>query len=282
MKAELRPLIDFGLEKAVALMNLGFSDYYFPFELTLSRFLHMAGVESIDLDSSRVSYLGEEAVGIALIARRGWTSRLASMCIIPAARRHGAGRIAMHILLDEAAARGDHGMVLEVIESNQPAVRLYEGVGFQTDRRLVSFMWTSPAVEAADTAALQEIDIREVARQVILYGLPNLPWQISGESMAQSGPPVRAFGLQDACAVISNPAAERIAILSMVVKPEARGQHQATRLLEAVLARYPDRQWAIPALCPEEVGGFFEKAGFTPDSLSQLQMSIRIEPQQKL
>jgi len=240
----------------------------------------MVGVESVDLDASRVIDQGEEAVGIALIARRGWTSRLASMCIIPAARRHGAGRIAMQILLEEAAARGDHGMVLEVIESNQPAIRLYEGAGFQTDRRLVSFKWISPAVEAADSAALQEMDLREAARQVILYGLPNLPWQISGESMAQSGPPVRAFGLKDACAVLSNPHAERIVILSMVVKPEARGQHQATRLLKAVIARYPDRQWMIPALCPEEVGGFFEQAGFTPDNMSQLQMSIRIEPKQ--
>ena len=98
--------------------------------------------------------------------------------------------------------------------------------------------------------------------------------------MAAAGLPGRAFRRQDACLVISNPAAEHVAILSMVVKPEARAQHQAARLLRAVLAKYPEKKWVIPALCPEEIGGFFEKVGFAPDSLSQLQMSIRIEPKQ--
>lgn len=275
MKLELRPLLDYGLQEAVTLMNLGFSDYFIHIELTLPIFLNMARTESIDLGSSRIIWLDDEAVGIALIARRGWTSRLATMAIAPASRGRGAGRAAMDLLLAEASTRGDHAMVLEVIENNAPAVRLYEACGFHTERRLVSYEGTFAGTE--ERAELKEVDIREVARLVTMYGLDDLPWQISGESLAQSGAPSKGYQLDAACVVISNPEAEQVAIRSLVVRPESRGQGQARRLIEAVIAKYPGKKWLVPALCPEEVGPVFEKVGLQRGELSQLQMRIKIK-----
>lgn len=275
MKLELRPLLDYGLQEAVTLMNLGFSDYFIHIELTLPMFLNMARTESIDLGSSRIIWLDDEAVGIALIARRGWTSRLATMAIAPASRGQGAGRAAMDLLLAEASTRGDHAMVLEVIENNAPAVRLYEACGFHTERRLVSYEGTFAGTE--ERAELKEVDIREVARLVTMYGLDDLPWQISGESLAQSGAPSKGYQLDDACVVISNPEAEQVAIRSLIVRPESRGQGQARRLIEAVIAKYPGKKWLVPALCPEEVGPVFEKVGLQRGELSQLQMRIKIK-----
>lgn len=275
MKLELRPLLDYGLQEAVTLMNLGFSDYFIHIELTLPMFLNMARTESIDLGSSRIIWLDDEAVGIALIARRGWTSRLATMAIAPASRGRGAGRAAMDLLLAEASTRGDHAMVLEVIENNAPAVRLYEACGFHTERRLVSYEGTFAGTE--ERAELKEVDIREVARLVTMYGLDDLPWQISGESLAQSGAPSKGYQLDDACVVISNPEAEQVAIRSLIVRPESRGQGQARRLIEAVIAKYPGKKWLVPALCPEEVGPVFEKVGLQRGELSQLQMRIKIK-----
>ena len=86
MKTELRPLLDYGLNESLALMNLGFSDYFIPIQLTLPMYLNMSRTESVDFNISRVIYLDDEAVGVALIARRGWTSRLAAMSIAPASR----------------------------------------------------------------------------------------------------------------------------------------------------------------------------------------------------
>lgn len=275
MKLELRPLLDYGLQEAVTLMNLGFSDYFIHIELTLPMFLNMARTESIDLGSSRIIWLDDEAVGIALIARRGWTSRLATMAIAPASRGRGAGRAAMDLLLAEASTRGDHAMVLEVIENNAPAVRLYEACGFHTERRLVSYEGTFAGTE--ERAELKEVDIREVARLVTMYGLDDLPWQISGESLAQSGAPSKGYQLDAACVVISNPEAEQVAIRSLIVRPESRGQGQARRLIEAVIAKYPGKKWLVPALCPEEVGPVFEKVGLQRGELSQLQMRIKIK-----
>ena len=274
MKTDLRPLLDHGLQESVDLMNLGFSDYFIHIELTLTMFLNMVRVDGIDLGISRVIDVDGKAAGVALIARRGWTSRLAAMCLAPASRGRGAGRAAMNLLLTEALNRSDRSMVLEVIEHNAPGVRLYESCGFKTRRRLVSYEGTFPQSDAA--APLQPVDIQEVARWVTTHGLEDLPWQLSGESLVQSGPPSTAWGLDQAYIVLSNPDAEQVAIRSLIVLPESRGQGQAGRLVRAVLSNYPNRKWIIPALCPEEVGGIFEKVGFQRGGLSQLQMRVQI------
>lgn len=275
MKTELRPLLDHGLGESVDLMNLGFSDYFVHIDLTLPMFLNMARVESIDLGSSRVIYLDDQAVGVALIARRGWTSRLATMCLAPASRGRGAGRATMEILLAEASARGDHAMVLEVIEGNAPAVRLYESCGFKTERHLIGF--EGPFSETNTPPQLHEVDIREVASLVTVHGLDNLPWQISGESLAQASAPSKAYRLEDAYIVISNPSAEQIAIRSVIVRPEARRHGMATHLIKAVLTKHPNKKWLVSALCPEEIGSLFEKVGFARGALSQLQMRVEIK-----
>jgi ribosomal protein S18 acetylase RimI-like enzyme len=275
MKTDIHPLLDHGLQESVDLMNLGFSDYFIRIELTLPIFLNMVRVDGIDLGSSRVIDVDGKAAGIALIARRGWTSRLAAMCLAPASRRRGAGRAAMDLLLTEALNRSDHSMVLEVIEDNAPGVRLYESCGFKTRRRLFSYKGTFPRSEAA--VPLQPIDIREAARWVTTHGIEDLPWQLSGESLVQSGPPSTAWGLDRACIVLSDPDAEQVAIRSLIVLPDARGQGQAARLVKAVLSNYPNRKWVIPALCPEEVGRFFERIGFGRESMSQLQMRVDLQ-----
>jgi ribosomal protein S18 acetylase RimI-like enzyme len=279
MTTELLSLFDYGLQESVDLLNLGFSDYLVHIEFTISMFLSMARVESIDLGSSRIICQDTAAVGVALIARRGWTSRLAAMCIAPDARGRGVGRAAMEMLLGEASARGDHSIVLEVIENNLSAVRLYEACDFKTERRLVGYEGIFDPF--GKEAKLEEIDIRLVARLVGICGLDNLPWQISAESLAQYGPPNRAYRLGDASIVISNPAADQIAIRSVIVLPEARAQGQARRLIQAVIARYPNKKWLISALCPEEVGGLFEKIGFKRGTLSQFQMRKEVESLQE-
>ena len=279
MKTELHSLLEFGLPETVELLNLGFSDYIAHLEFTLLSFLDMVRTESIDLAASRIIVLEDQSVGVALVARRGWTSRLAAMCLSPDARGHGVGRAAMQMLLEEAAGRGEHAMVLEVIEGNKPAVRLYESVGFRAERRLLSYVGEFPAQDSPAAVQLEEMDIRAAAGWVSRYGLPDLPWQLSAESLAHLGPPSRAFRLNDVCLVISNPDAEMVGIRSLIVKPGSRGQGQAARLLQAVISHYPDRQWRVPALCPEEVGGFFEKMDFQPGRFSQLQMRVMIDSQ---
>ena len=161
-------------------------------------------------------------------------------------------------------------MVLEVLEENTAAFRLYAAVGFRPLRRLVSY--TGFQTSEGKTDALEEVDLGEVAQRVSAYGLEHLPWQLSGESLAQLGPPNRGYRMHDAYMAISNPERSRIALRSVVVEPQARGQGQASRLLGAVMECHGVKEWEVPALCAEELGPLFENAGFIESSFSQFQM----------
>ena len=110
IKPRSRDVTD-GLERAAAVLARAFEDYFVRIPFTLEVLLNAARVDSVDLASSRIFLRDGAAVGGALIARRGWTSRLAGMAIVPEARRGGVGRAAVLHLLVEAKARGDRTMV---------------------------------------------------------------------------------------------------------------------------------------------------------------------------
>jgi hypothetical protein len=56
----------------------------------------------------------------------------------------------------------------------------------------------------------------------------------------------------------------------------SRGRGDARRLLGALAARHPEATWTIAPLCPEEMGGFFERVGLAPERLNQLHMTAAL------
>ena len=65
-------------------------------------------------------------------------------------------------------------------------------------------------------------------------------------------------------------------VSSVLVEPEARGRGLGSRILETIIAKYPDRNWHIPAIFPEEFSKVFERAGFEREDLSQWQMKLSL------
>src|SRR4051812_43745390 len=242
---EYESMLDFGLEPSADVLARAFADYFVRIPFDLGMLLNLSRVDSVDLAQSRVILRDGVAVGAALLARRGWTCRLAAMAILPEARRSGVGRAVVVQLLDEAKSRGDRAMVLEVIEQNNAAVELYRICGFETIRRLVGFGGsTAPSVDKIDLhSRLVEVDVREVATAVIRYGLPDLPWQISGESIAQLTPPAVGYRLGNAWIALSDPAQPVVTIRALVGQDSFEPQ-PALELLHAVMSRYPGKdEW---------------------------------------
>jgi len=271
MKFDVKPASDYPLLDLVQLLNLGFEGYLVPIHFNLSQFLTMLRKDSIDLSASRVLLADEQPSGLALIARRGWNSRLAAMGITKEMRGKGAGSWFMERLIQEARERNDREMVLEVIEANEPAVYLYKKFGFQTVRRLISLIRKDASDEFKNE--LQEMDLREAGRLILQYGLQDLPWQLSGESIALLNPPARAYKNGQAYAVISNPNTEHVVIWSLFVESESENG-LAVDILKRVIANHPGKTWHVPAIWPEEFGNLFEQAGFQREELSQWQMKL--------
>ena len=118
------------------------------------------------------------------------------------------------------------------------------------------------------------MDLLTVARMVTTYGLEDMPWQLSGESLAQTNPPNRAYRLGEAAAIISNPAADKISLRALVTSVQSGSEKHSLRLLQALFAHFPGRIWIVPAIWPEEAGAILEEAGFKDGEFSQFQMRL--------
>ncbi len=267
----LKPANEFTIPQLADLMTRSFEGYFVPVNITDVILLTMLRRDGVDLASSRVILKDGEPSGLALIARRGWTSRLAAMGIVSTARNGGTGTWAMGQLIAEAQTRGEKEMLLEVIEQNTAGVKLYEKVGFTKIRRLVGYRLENPPIESEEE--LEEIDICDLARQVTHHGLKDLPWQLSGTTIAHHTPPSRAFRLNDAYCLISNPEATDVSISSVLVKARSRGAGLSAVLMRVLFARFPNKVWHVSPIFPEEMGVIFEQVGMTRETLSQWQMS---------
>jgi len=272
MDFNIAPTSNYPLSDLVKFLNSGFEGYFIPIQIEMVDFLTMLRKDGIDLTASRVLITDDQPVGIALIARRGWSSRLAAMGIAKKKRRVGAGSWFMEQLSKEACQRGEREMWLEVIEQNEPAVKLYQKSGFQTVRRLIGLIRKD--AEEKEMDSLQEIDLREMGRLISEHGLTNLPWQLSGESISQMNPPARAYRKGLAYVALSNPDAERVVIWSLLVEKEARGKRLGTDILKSVIAHHRGKTWHVPAIFPEEFESVFTEAGFEREELSQWQMRL--------
>jgi GNAT superfamily N-acetyltransferase len=89
-------------------------------------------------------------------------------------------------------------------------------------------------------------------------------------------PPACAYQKGEAYIVISDPEAEHIAIWSLLVEQEARGNGLGTDLLKSLIAQHTGKTWRVPAVFPEEFGKVFERAGFKREPLSQWQMRLNL------
>ena len=286
MDFDAAPASNYPLPDLVKFLNHGFENYLVPIQFNTDTFLNMLRKDGIDLTASRVLIVNDQQsticlanrvdqpCGIALIARRGWASRLAAMGVAKEIRGKGAGSWFMDELISEAHLRGDREMVLEVIEQNEPAVKLYRKSGFETSRRLIGFTRRGKDTEKSERSELQEIDLREMGQLVSQHGLSDLPWQLSGESIAQMTPPARAYCKGQAYVVVSNPDAEHVVIWSLLVEQGGRGNGLGTDLLKDVIANHAGKRWHAPAIFPEEFGKVFERAGFEREELSQWQMRL--------
>jgi ribosomal protein S18 acetylase RimI-like enzyme len=151
-------------DELAALFNAGYEGYVVPFRVDASQLENMIAAWQIDLSRSRISP-GE---GVALLGIRGERGWIGGLGVVPAARRRGIGRALMEAVLAEAPP----DVTLEVIEQNEPAIRLYEDLGFERARILE--VWSLDA--GVPPAEVREAEPSPAGEQ-------DLPWQRADASL---------------------------------------------------------------------------------------------------
>jgi GNAT superfamily N-acetyltransferase len=236
----------------------------------LARFICHQGT---DLCYSRFARTPEGLTGFAYITRTGNISRVAGMGVVPRARRRGVARGLLNHVLEEARARGDQAMVLEVIQQNPAAHALYVREGFRENGGL--FGWRrgvdAPATESRE--AIEEVSLIKAIQMPNALEFPDLPWPISRHAVAKMARG-RAFRTDRALIVISDPQATPIRVHALFCPSPDHMDWSALRSgLNALLHLYSGQEFFTPPVFPEEFGAeVFQPLGFVREPLSQFLM----------
>ena len=273
-----RPAAEHTSAETAAALTRAFEGYLVPIRMSPQVFERRFRGEDLDPFASRVYSRSGLPVGVLLVARRGRTSRIAAMGVAPELRGQGMGRRIMGEAIDDARSRGDRAVLLEVIEQNTAALRLYESLGFRTQRRLVGYRRDAGAATPATADVLADLDPLDFARLAAREGEPDLPWMLAPETLSAAASPARAYHLEHrAYALVGDPAMEPLALTALLVPREHRRQGWGTRLVRALAAAFPGRVWSFTVVIPEDMApGFFEKLGWERHKLSQLEMRLEI------
>jgi ribosomal protein S18 acetylase RimI-like enzyme len=172
----VRRASELGRDALAEIFTAGYEDYFVPVSVDADGFARMVETSDIDLSRSFVATRDEGPVGIGLLAVRGDRAWIGGLGVNAAERRSGIGIALMEALLAEAAGLA---VSLEVIEANEPAIRLYERLGFELVRMLEVWALEAPAGETRATPA--ELDAAHAV--VIRHRRGPEPWQRADETV---------------------------------------------------------------------------------------------------
>jgi GNAT superfamily N-acetyltransferase len=151
------------LGELAALFTAGYEGYFTPIHVDEPTLRFMIDAWDIDLTRSR-AVPGVGVCNLGVREERGWIGGLG---VVPAERRHGVGRALMDAVLDAAPPL----VTLEVIEQNEPAIKLYEDLGFERTRVLE--VWSLPEPPLIEARSVEPAPL----------GQRDLPWQRADESL---------------------------------------------------------------------------------------------------
>jgi ribosomal protein S18 acetylase RimI-like enzyme len=158
----LVPSDRFSNAELAELFTRGYEGYFVPMHFDEASLRYMVEAWDIDLSRSRVA----PEAGLASLAIRGDRGWIGGIAVVPEQRRSGIGRALMEAVLELAPPT----VLLEVIDENEPAIRLYESLGFEKTRVLEVWRVEAPEVPA-----------RSVEPSTI--GQSGVPWQREDASL---------------------------------------------------------------------------------------------------
>jgi len=208
------PASTFDDARLAELFEAGYEGYYTPVHVDEPAFRFMVDAWDIDLERSRVALEDSTPVGVTMLGVRGLDGWIGGLGVIASHRRRGIGLA----LMDAVLADAPPSVSLEVIEQNEPALRLYETLGFERTRVLE--VW-SLREEVPETSA-RTVDPAPLGR-------PGLPWQRDDRSLPDNYERIEV----DGGAALVRAGGAGVSVLQL----DARDESAAAELLAAARSR---------------------------------------------
>jgi ribosomal protein S18 acetylase RimI-like enzyme len=193
----------------------------------------MARLVDMDFERSVVAYEDGRPVAMAMLCLRADRAWVGGMGVVPAARGRGHGVAVMQAILDHAAAAGASTVDLEVIESNAPAIRIYEELGFSETRRLLVWKLDPATDPEPEKIALEPIDAGTALDLIDSWVPEPSPWQRSRRTILNLPDPPEALAViregEIVGAVVFRAVPDRVSVLAL------GAAHQDVAVLSALI-----------------------------------------------
>ncbi|NLG96599.1 MAG: GNAT family N-acetyltransferase [Chloroflexi bacterium] len=182
----LIPANQFSVEELTGIYNQARADYLVPMSMNADRLAAYLRVYDVDLDHSWVAVDGEQVLGLAMLGvrpDRTWVTRLG---VLPVRRRAGTGEALVRGLLQCTRNLGCRRSILEVIQGNSPAHRLFLKLGFREIRTL--YVLRRPAGPLEPASVCTAIWLEENQALGLIRSYPaRLAWTNEVESFINAG-----------------------------------------------------------------------------------------------
>ena len=269
----------------------GFQGYIIPVQIEEEPFDKMLAGEHVDRSASVVAVDAKgEPLGVCLLAIRdnvGWCGGLG---VVPSMRRKGLGRELMRRTIDEARSRRLERFLLECIDGNEGAHRLYVDLGFRVTRRLDMFDGIPAAAPERDDRSghIWAMDQpTSVWTDFDAYHRVERPWQqdLPSLRLTSSAAPVAGLasgdrGRPEAYLIYRVPAqaGARVSIVDSGCLVSDRDEEAAlTNLLARLIAMYPGDRFHAANVPEDDPFNRVLRAAGVPVSLTQSEMELGLQ-----
>lgn len=274
---ELRRLSGEDIPDLLSTINGAFADYIVPFQLNAEQLQFKMTTEDILPEYSTGVFEAGKMIACIMHGLREIDGKLvaynAGTGVLPEWRGKGlVGKMYEHVLPFLQAQKAQQ-IVLEVIETNQSAIRAYEKYGFAIQRKLLCFDGTLEIGADTGTYSLQPLD--HLDWELLRSFWDILPaWQSAAATMNHIQPKaLGAFaGEQLIGYILFNPVNKRL--YQLAVAPEFRRKGVATQLLAHVQQELAQQklQWNNVDEAAEGLRIFLEQHGLV-NTINQFEMS---------
>lgn len=267
-----------------------FSDYAVDMSsLTPERLDIRCTKNRVDWEVSVGAFEGERMVGFTLIAVDTWPGSLgafdAATGIVRDFRGQGLAIRMFDHALPALANRGVRTFVLEVIASNESAIRAYEKAGFEIGRELRCFELDLKSLSPVPVPT-DRFPVRAIPRQIVSTLAGDMDWAPSWENslgaIERIPDDLISVGAFDgeACVGVAVYSPAMNWIMTLVVKRSHRRQGAATALVRGLARAIPDDISCVKLLNVDASDsgmiGFLDHLGFR-HLIDQFEMTRPIE-----
>lgn len=183
---ELVPASRYAIEALTQLYDQTRADYLIPMQLDPAGLANYIHLYDVDLAHSWVARRGDLLLGLAMLGVRPGRTWMTRLGVLPGERRSGAGGALLRALLDSSRTIDCPLAILEVIQGNAPAHKLFLKEGFQpTHELLVMRRPAGPSPEPPQGRA-EWLDLSQALARLASYP-ERLPWTNEPETYRNAG-----------------------------------------------------------------------------------------------